>query len=484
MQEDKYKGMRGEFKGDFTRDTFDPINQYSRVLMQQGRVQLDADWNEQTSIMLHHLRSLACDLGSEHWGPKQGIGFEITPLDDGPDFSISPGHYYVNGILCAAGLDDEDKLFRYSTQPHFPVPDSQTIKYFISTDSQSLLIYLDVWERHITYLEDDSIRELALGGPDTATRAQVVWQVKAVDIAVSTDNTGNNQPTIDFKQQYSAFLTAISEQRIKPGTGKLCAKVKDKKEDTDPCLVAPESRYRGAENQLYRVEVHHSSFSTTGELQTPTFKWSRENASVTFPLLAIEGEEITLEHLGRDCRYGLEENDWVEIIDDEVVLRGEPGLLVQVVDVSREELKITVQSETALPSYLEQEFQTKNVLIRRWDQKKTVKEGRDGIVIVESNSPAEEHWIDLEDGIQIQFKGNDVDAAGNQQQQAIYQTGDYWLIPARTATADVEWPKDSNGQAKAKLPHGVIHHYAPLAIINLVDGSVTDLRRILKQLWE
>jgi hypothetical protein len=32
-------------KGDFTRNTFVPSKSFSRVLMQQGRVQLDADWN-------------------------------------------------------------------------------------------------------------------------------------------------------------------------------------------------------------------------------------------------------------------------------------------------------------------------------------------------------------------------------------------------------------------------------------------------------
>jgi hypothetical protein len=38
-----------------------------------------------------------------------------------------------------------------------------------------------VWERHITTVEDDSIREKALGGPDTATRTKVVWQVKLME---------------------------------------------------------------------------------------------------------------------------------------------------------------------------------------------------------------------------------------------------------------------------------------------------------------
>ena len=33
--------------GDYTRFTFDPLKRYSGVRMQQGRVQLDSDWNEE-----------------------------------------------------------------------------------------------------------------------------------------------------------------------------------------------------------------------------------------------------------------------------------------------------------------------------------------------------------------------------------------------------------------------------------------------------
>lgn len=36
--------------GDYSRFTFDPHNDFSGVLMQQGRVQLDADWNELVAI--------------------------------------------------------------------------------------------------------------------------------------------------------------------------------------------------------------------------------------------------------------------------------------------------------------------------------------------------------------------------------------------------------------------------------------------------
>ena len=63
---------------------------------------------------------------------------------------------------------------------------------------------------------------------------------------------------------------------------------------------------------------------------------------------------------------------------------------------------------------------------------------------------------------------------------ALSRTGDYWLIPARTATGDVEWPtetdKDSQGNLTivplAKPPDGIKHHYAPVAVITVDNNGV------------
>src|SRR6185295_9815413 len=95
------KTMQGEYRGDFTRDTFDPLKHFSRVFMQQGRVQLDPDWNEQAAILHHFLRSLAAGLIGQHGGPAANSGFEIEEISGATkDFAIGGGHYYVDGILC------------------------------------------------------------------------------------------------------------------------------------------------------------------------------------------------------------------------------------------------------------------------------------------------------------------------------------------------------------------------------------------------
>src|SRR5260370_33286715 len=94
-------------KADLTRDTFHPLKHYARVLTQQGRVQLDADMNEQAAILLRYLHTLAADLIGPAGGPKDNWGFNISRLTPTPtplDFQIAFGNYYVNGLLCQADL--------------------------------------------------------------------------------------------------------------------------------------------------------------------------------------------------------------------------------------------------------------------------------------------------------------------------------------------------------------------------------------------
>lgn len=453
IDQDK-KIMRGEFRGDFTRDTFDPMKAFSRVLMQQGRVQLDADWNEQVSILLHSLRNMACDLGGPHWGPAdfgdKTAGFRIIPLKDtNNDFCIGEGHYYVNGILCEAIIPKNGKFLTYRNQPDYPVPDEEQL-----SETGYYLVYLDVWERHISYVEDDSIREVALSGPDTASRAKITCQVKTQKAAGDC---------LQFKDDYYAFIEFLKENNIiRPASGTLKAMVAEESiDDKSPCRVSPESRYRGTENQLYRVEIHQSS-----NCDKPTFKWSRENGSVIFPILLQESKDDTtlmlaLEHLGRDDRFTLKANDWVEIVDDDYILQSRAKNLLKILSVDHEKKYVTLKLPKAEDLCININTD-KSPYLRRWDQK--TGDGK-GIPIIAGRLP-------LENGIQIEFPECD---------GKFYQTGDYWLIPARTETGNIEWPKDEADKPKAMLPHGVIHHYAPLAIIKVDDCEGVELHWDLRQ---
>jgi len=308
-----------------------------------------------------------------------------------------------------------------------------------------------------------------LGGPDTATRSKVIWQIKTSDVLPELAGSTGKKTV-----ERGAWRQHVIEKLQLANRGLLKARVRPQDVSSDPCVTSPKSQYRGAENQLYRIEIQRRGIAWDGtdknKSTRATFKWSRENGSVVFPIARLNGTKVTLESLGRDDRLGLKIGDWVEVVDDDYALQGKADPLLQITNIDQTERVVTLSdSPTATPS--------KHPLLRRWDhQAGDVKQ--DGLTLNEGAAliaePADdEQWLSLEDGIQIQFQPS---AAPSNPAQ--YRTGDYWLIPARVATGNVEWPnlRDAKQQAQpiALPPHGVEHHYAPLAIISLnATGNVT-----------
>jgi hypothetical protein len=252
------------------------------------------------------------------------------------------------------------------------------------------------------------------------------------------------------------------------------------------CNIQPEAQYRGPENQLYRVEIQRGGIAWDGATDSEkpagnaktaaTFKWSRDNSSISYQIRSLQGDTVALADLGRDASRGLQVDDWVEIVADDLALRGQPGPLRRVKSINPDELTITL-SVAADQSYTQDS--TLHPVLRRWDQRRSDGETADNVMLVREGGGEDGNWIDLEDGVQIQFPRN-IDASVNRR----YRAGDYWLIPARVATGDVLWPKELQGTkpvARALPPNGVEHHYAPIAVISN-DGSQKvvleeDLRR-------
>ena len=442
-------------KGDFSRWTFDPEKRFSRVLMQQGRVHLDADWNEQAAIQLHQLRTLVQDIVGPHGGPADSFMIRSARRS----FQIMPGHYYAGGILC-----ELDRPVLYPRQPNLPVvPDL--------TGDGIYLAYLDVWERHVSYLEDEQgdepgIREVALGGADTATRAKVVWQVKTLKLSARRMRElgirrvhPSWELVVDLDRFHGAWEGFAQSQWQPANWGCLKAWARMPEGTVSPSGA----RYVGSENQLYRVEIHSG-----GEAGGATFKWSRENGSVVFPILSLAGKEVVLGHLGDDGRFDLKVGDWVEIIDDDLALLGLAEPLRQVAGIDRDQARVTL---SAAPATVRDD-RAKHPLLRRWDHgaAPTAPGGLhldealgSAKVWVDDGSPGGNSTWHLEDGVFTEFC---------QPGESAFRSGDYWLIPARTATGDVEWPGPARDPAQL-APRGVAHHYAPLAVLISRDRRVT-----------
>ncbi|MEI2579931.1 DUF6519 domain-containing protein [Scytonema sp. PRP1] len=497
------------------------------------------NWTPQTSGVTENLRGISFASNQRGWviGDRGSIlvtsdgGQTWIPQSQPNNFSISGGRIYVDGILC----ENEGTLF--TQQPDFP---GATFPH----NSNTYLVYLDVWHRHITHLDDSLIREVALGGPDTTTRLKTIWQVKFLPIkqqdwdyelvqkllkelqgdlrkllssvessqlraslqqiqkdinAASSDpeNLKNllqklqkllkqvEQFTEDseliksiqakinqIEQELAKASGSIScnsklpewEELTAPTTGTLNARTQTPKDEKNPCLLPASAGYQRLENQLYRVEIHQGGTFTSGSASTVTFKWSRDNGSVVTTIEKISGQTVTVHDVGPDDVLGFANEQWVEVIDDRLELYGQPGQLLQIQQVKPETREIVLQTApTPLASNSDGVDKKLHPKLRRWDSS--------GAITLTNT------WMPLEGGIEVQFSWGS------------YKIGDYWLIPARTATGEIEWPpyEFPNTNPIPQLPLGMKHHYCRLAIVKYDDGILSvqeDCRKIFSPLPE
>lgn len=474
-------------KGDFSRIRFEPNKHYTDVLDQQGRVALDADHNEQRFIDAHRRTVETIDVIGEFGAPVHDAGFGIDLTPKG--LVIGAGRYYVHGLLC-----ENDKPLGYDEQPFLigggSVPVSMAFEEMRRTRSSACLrVWLEVWQRLVTALDDRCLGEPALGQADTTVRLQTVWRVviePAVTHSVPSSAADRAMETLIKKKKSKlsrALLEAAHEPAvvepaavepvvIEPGarkghvieparfdecsceamyklpapvhSGTLDAQVADNDGDCG-CQPIPAAGYSGQENQLYRFEIQRS-----GTLAKATFKWSRENASIVVAVLAVSGSKVTVDSLGKDANLGFEVGQWVEIGDDADLfgkVPNQPGRLYQIQHIERAALTLTMTS-TVQPV-----DPARNARMRRWEQTGPAASA-DGVALSED-------WIDIENGIQVRFgKGH-------------YYAGDAWTVAARSATGQIDWPPCGSDGEPFQPPCYTHVYRAPLACIRF-DEKYTE----------
>lgn len=455
---------------DFSRVRIDPLAAFSGVELQQGRVLLDADFNEQVAIVDRRLRALASDvLGRATASQTTPDAFRLTPA--GAGFTIARGRMYVDGLLAEnfGRAFSTERVFdpllsetRYSQDLHDdeqpwlqPPPPLPT--------SGRHLIYLDVWERELTAVERPALQELALG-VDSSTRRQTVWQVRVLaDEAPAS--AGCASPDADLPGW--ANLIASSGGRLTTGTFDVAA-------SPDPCELPPGGGYTGLANQLYRVEVHAGGLPGAGA----SFKWSRDNASVASRVATIVSPtELELDSLGRDEVLRFAVGQWVEITDDRREFEQAAGEMRRIAEI--DEAKRRIRYSPALPPQMlpstlpdSSHAEALNLRVRRWDQGGKVYRTGPGGSLVEMQDldapgstgtiaiPAGAVTFLLEDGVTVAFTNEGTKG---------FRVGDAWMFATRTGDRTVE-PLD------AAPPRAIHHHYARLGFWDIAAGTISDCR--------
>ena len=122
-------------------------------------------------------------------------------------------------------------------------------------------------------------------------------------------------------------------------------------------------------------------------------------------------------------------------------------------------------------------------VVRRWDHGQ-----REGTTLGAARSSLDEDPdYTLERGIKIRFRKPDAEGP-----YASMRRGDYWAFPARTATADIEWPSAEDHRRAAEPRQGLSRpgarrcpaRLAPLAVVTAGAAAGPHLyQRTINTLW-
>lgn len=429
-------------RGDFSRDNRERARRASTraVLLQQGRILLDSDWNEQAGVAAEREEQLARHVVGRQGAPRDAAGFAVTAA--GGDLNIGAGSLYAEGLH----LTNPAATTYASQLPAGMLPALTTIV----PDGQEGLVYLEALLRPASPTEDPSLAEPALAGADTVVRETIAWTVRVAALASIGMTRAQLIQAIDRNQPVT-----IAPWRVT--TGGLDADVTTEAEATDPgpCEMPPSAGYLDQMNRLYRVEVH-----AAGAPGTATFKWTEDAGREA--ALRPEGSGFAIDLPIARAAESFPVGSVVEVIDDQAARAGLPGAMGTITSAPGAILQISGVPGASLSTA---------VRIRRW-------------ATMPVTIPAAGAWSVLSRGIQVRF------AAGH------YAVGSAWTIPGRTLIGDILWPPyptaDFNQNVGTTsvpfyLPTEGRRRYAALALVARSGAgfSVTeDLRELFPPLTD
>ncbi len=438
-------------KGDFSHWQFDPFENFTGVLQQQGRVLLDRDWNEATRIDQHW---------RDHAGQDViGAGFAAVPVgapdgfavveaqvtgvapDQRIELQLRPGHLWADGILChlAPGTPgSSDPVMRVADYLQPPVDTSPGSVATVGPGVRDAVVLEVSREELNAFQVPERLLEPALGGPDTTERVHLRLAFRLFRL-----EPGETCLSIlgDLRDDVSA-------------KGRLTVRLQPTAAVGGDCPVVAGGGYSGLEHHLYRVEI-----AAVAAAQPPSFKWSQFNGGlvgrgrllaapdrlvITANHAAILNSGLStfyLEAIGFDADRGT----WVPTLGADVTLNnGE--LIVGTIRFG----SFSAGMET--------------VFFRLWNGIEPIADFTDAV-----------NPVELLDGIQLVF---DPVAAND------YAPGDFWTFPVRAG--EITNPAVLLDD---RPPQGPRHHRVPLAEIHwgppgdpVVPPEIEDCRRRFRPL--
>jgi hypothetical protein len=350
---------------DRARVTYDPARRYHGVVAQQGRVSLEADWNEAQSITGAELAARTLDVVGRAGSPDRG--YEITPVVDGGnatgDLLVHAGTLYVGGqrvhLTLAMRYADQpewadhagDPLWRDSAVPQHPHE----------------LVYLLTREQEVSAVEDTALRDVALGGPDTTQRLRLLPRVVRHPTAAQTweDAWGR---LIEDQWRPHGYTVDEATRTLLPGARlQVTAFSADGQEQP-----ADHGGYLGPSNQLIRVQV-----ARVADDGVPVLAWGYDNASFLYRLsssvISASRTVLRLAAAPVDTYHEPREHQVVEVLRSAALLRADDSVAAATGRVARVAIAYDPDSREVVldtelpPEYLKKPGEGLPLFLRVWE---------------------------------------------------------------------------------------------------------------------
>jgi hypothetical protein len=393
---------------DIARVSYDSKQHYRSVVMQQGRVTLEADWNEDQAIFGEELRQETLEIVGRAGTPDNG--YEVLPSAGAKpyDFLVRNGTMYVGGARV-----ELDARTDYMTQPEWldywndpDWVDPEKLREKPATE----WVYLFLREQEVSAVEDAALREVALGGPDTAARSRIIQHIVRLQTR-SKDCAGGLAAAIEawaaeglrFNRRTMRLMPASTLEVSFPPAPK-----------PEPCEPEAVGGYLGADNQLIRVQISGSN----------RLVWGYDDASSLYRV-DIDSTRKTLHLQTRpiDAAHQPQANQAVEALasaaklaNGEYVASATGVVQTLTAAYNTDTQSITLPTELS-PSYRDSTL-TPRAFLRVWQQE-----------------------LQFTPGTPVALGDTGLMVTLNTQAGAPFHVGDYWQIAVRPSTPTKVYPQ-------------------------------------------
>jgi Family of unknown function (DUF6519)/Right handed beta helix region len=498
--------------GDITRLLIQPRKHYVGARMQQGRVVLDSDFNEEAALVDEERRRALLDIVGPTGSPDQGFAADLEMDDEvtvqpvsfnggAPvntlNYRLRPGTMYVGGLR----FEQEERTLGGKAGGD-PVVFQRDFLQMLGPDApqtaagkHTQLTYLHAWEQSVSATEDEEIRERALGLLDTSTRVRRMARVEVREVVNAADcEDAWAEARQQIESEFGATFDAAGHELLSPARLRVTFVAGEAQDTCSPCAANNVGRYLGANNQAIRIMLAGAN----------RYVWAFDNAA---PLYRVEVgpaagglAPVRMITEPRDeSRWPLTNTvveflPWSALLDNNEKVATEVGVFLRVADGFDPDVDSFQIDAADLPKLgaLVQKWDAAHpdiawlpntndpdgrfLFMRVWHRLDADKDS----VLLDTAAGPNNHTLLRRLGLLPEFTGGG-------------RAGDFWVVTVRPNTPQQVTPWNLT-QGGGVPPHGPRHLFAPLSLITFrqpvagehanteVVDSIQDCRRLFRPL--